>query len=132
MAWREGEPTPDGCLLATRDEVSEASGFVIVETLSHQNDQPGCAYFDADGLVLSTRFHLLETTGRGNWDAEMARGPVEVPGIGDQAIWIERAWQIWVIQGDMLLMMGIGKIGETPARFELAKKLAPFVVKRFQ
>ena len=130
MAWHEGDPTPDGCLVVSSDEVSATSGFQIVRTQRNLNDQPGCAYYDADGLVLSTRFHQRDT-GDGNFAAEMARTPVAVPGIGDQAIWIERAWNLWAWQGDTLVMMGVGRIGETPARFELAKKLAALVVPRF-
>jgi hypothetical protein len=132
MAWQEGEPTPDGCAVVSADEVSAASGYAIVESAPMMSGEPGCAYFDADGLVLSTRFHPRATTGQANFDAEMERGDaVEISGIGDQAIWIERAWQLWAWSGDTLVMVGIGRIGETPERLELAKKLGPLVVDRF-
>jgi hypothetical protein len=123
-------PTPDGCLAVSIADVSAASGFEIVETMHNMSDQPGCGYFDADGLVLSTRFHS-RATGEAIFGAELAREPVEVPGIGDRAIWIERAWQLWAWQGDTLVMVGVGRIGETPERFELATKLARLVVARF-
>ena len=32
----------------------------------------------------------------------------------------------------MLVTFGIGHIGETPERLELAKKLGPFIVDRFR
>ena len=72
MAWHEGEPTPDGCLVATMDEVSAASGFKIVRTLSMQSSEPGCLYFDADGQILSTRFFVRES-GAAHFAAELAR-----------------------------------------------------------
>lgn len=132
MAWREGEPTPDGCTVVSAQEVSATSGYAIVEATPMLSGEPGCAYFDAEGLVLSTRFHQRGTTGQAHFDAETERGDaVEVSGIGDEAIWIERVWQLWAWRGDTLVMMGIGRVGETPERFELAKKLGPLVVDRF-
>ena len=132
MAWHEGQPTPDGCLVATMDEVSAASGFKIVRTLSMQSYEPGCLYFDADGQVLSTRFFVRES-GEAHFAAELARTDhIAIAGIGDQAIWIPRLWAVMAWQGDMLVTFGIGHIGETPERLDLAKKLGPFIVDRFR
>jgi hypothetical protein len=62
------------------------------------------------------------------YDAERAKtGTVSVPGAGEGAIWIERIWNLWAWNEDTLVMIGIGRIGETPARFELAKKLSAAV-----
>jgi hypothetical protein len=130
LSWRggEGQPTPDGCVVLTPAEVSAASGFEIVETMPIFTGQPGCGWFDRDGMVMSARFHARET-GQSHWDAEVGRGEIQaIDGIGDDAIWIERGWQLWVWKGEMLVMMGIGRIGETPQRFELAMRLAPVLI----
>ena len=132
MAWREGEPTPDGCAVASADDVSAASGFHIIKTMALLNNEPGCLYFDADGQVLATRFHIRES-GERHFAIEKARPDVvDVPGIGDQAIWIERVWNLWAWEGDTLVMVGIGQIGDTLARFELARKLSALIVSRFK
>lgn len=132
MAWREGDATPDGCTVASADEISKASGHHIVKTYAFLHDEPGCVYFDADGVVLSTRFYI-RSSGERHFAIEKARpDDVEVSGIGDQAIWIPRVWNLWVWQGDTLVMIGAGKIGETPSRFELAKKVSSLIVPRFK
>lgn len=111
--------------------MSTASGFRITTVQSILHDEPGCAYFDADGLILSTRFYT-RLTGQADFAAAVARADhVAVPGVGDEAIWIERVWNLWSWQGDTLVMIGVGKIGDTPARFALARKFADLIVPRF-
>lgn len=132
IAWREGEATPDGCLVISADDVSAASGLEIVAAQPILHDEPGCLYMDAEGLVLSTRFASGES-GRQNFEAETAKdSSVALPEIGAEAIWIEKGWAIWSMQGETLVMLGVGKIGETPERLELAKKLATAILARFQ
>ncbi|MHB8891281.1 MAG: hypothetical protein ACYC65_04470 [Candidatus Limnocylindrales bacterium] len=89
-AWRPDAPTPDGCLVVPAAEVSRVSGFEIVTSTPFATGQPGCGYFDKDGLVWSTRFHP-GGIGQASWDAEIAKGAQPVEGLGDEAIWIERA-----------------------------------------
>jgi hypothetical protein len=103
--------------------VSQVSGFEIVEVRPFLSGQPGCAYFDRDGLVYSTRFHP-GGTGRSHWNAAIANGAELVAGIGDRALWIEDVWNLWVEHGETIVMTSVGRIGDTPTRFDLAKKLA--------
>jgi hypothetical protein len=131
LGWQEGQPTPDGCAVISPEEVSAASGFTIVRTAAMQSGEAGCGYYDKDGLVMSTRFHAREPWGQRHWAAEMARAPLEVQGVADTAMWIERARQLWMWKGDELLMMGIGRIGEDPVRLELAKQLGPVLAAKF-
>ncbi len=132
IAWQEGEATPDGCLIISAGDVSAVSGLEIVTAQPILHDEPGCLYMDAEGLVLSTRFASGESARR-NFDAEKAKASsVGLPEIGAEAIWIEKGWAIWSMRGETLVMLGVGKIGETPERLALAKKLATEILPRFQ
>ena len=126
LAWVEGQATPDGCIVATAEDITRESGFTITKITPILSGQPGCGWYDADGLVFSIRVHT-RATGQPAWDAAVEQGAVALDGIGDQAIWIERAWNLWFWQGDTLVMTSVGRIGDTPARLDLAKRLGSFI-----
>ena len=42
LAWTEGLATPDGCIVASAEDITRESGFTITQTTPILSGQPGC------------------------------------------------------------------------------------------
>ncbi len=132
LAYGDSAVMPDGCILISPEEVERISGHSLIAVLPFLSDYPGCQYTETGGLVLGMRFRT-NADGLKGYEIEKARADaVSVSGIGDEAIWIPRVRNLLILEGDWVVAIGVGKIGEDNLRFEKAKEFAAVIVPMFQ
>ena len=132
LAYGDSEMMPDGCILISPEEVERISGHTLVAVLPFLRDSPGCQYTESGGLVLGMRFRT-KADGLNDYEIEKARADaVLVSGIGDEAIWIPRARNLMILEGEWVVAIGVGRIGEDDLRFEKAKEFAALIVPMFK
>ncbi len=131
LAYTDGEVMPDACFMVSKQDVERMTGHKVVSAQAFLSDSPGCAYQEAGGLLLGTRFTKMTTQAPVYANAKARSDTVTVAGVGDEAIWIPSIRNLWIVKGDWMIAVGVGRIAADDVRFELAKQFAGEIVPKF-
>ena len=120
------------CDLITAEELAAAVG-VASATIEPSVGEPSyCTYRDPDGEPIASTV-LSRSNAQSTFQTfASAEDAVEIPGLGDQAIFSE-SWlnSLYVLKGDSMFNINAGSPAiELEARIELSKKLAAIAVGR--
>ena len=122
----------DACSLVTAAQVSAATNRTITAAnpVGGGADQTFCAYVDANGAnVVATGITRGPGAAASLQGFKAVPGYVAVSGLGDAAVWLPGANQLYVSKGDALYLVQPDEgIGDDNARLTAAKAIAAAAV----